>query len=613
MQRIAFLLFVIRFIVIPLDSVALFLNHSSDKGNCPEIVEKASLMVASEPEQVISMLNDLLNSIATDKEPHIAARAHGLLGDAYYYLQKFELSGFHYQKAVDINLLWNKHISNEQIALLGNLGYVYDMMEQPLIALNYYERALRIARELNNTSEIASNLANMGKILALQGWYEDALANMEEALAIDRAAGDESVVATDLNTIARIYEAWGLYDKAVDYLTQAMEINHRFGEQDKVAIRLNGLGLVYKAWGKYAEALEYFEKALAIDKKLKNDDKVALRQANIGSTYLEMGQIDKAVIFLNLGLEFFKKNVMTSYVASTLIDLGRCYLLLQEYDKAESAFLDAIEYSMPGRFYKTAITGMKNLADLYKIKGYNALAFEYLHHYTVLKDSLFNTESRKKLLEFQARYDLEKKQKENELLKQEQESSQRQKTNIILFSSLIGLFLATVLLVVWGRMKVIQNRKLKMDKENVLLRNELEQRNRELAYNAMCIVKNNETVASILEAVDSGPLDKTGQNHLKSIIDQLQKLENNKSWEEFEVRFVQTHQDFYNKLQTKFPDLTPNERRLCAFLRLNMSTKEIAALTRQSVNSINVARTRLRKKLGIDSSDENLIGFLHSL
>ena len=59
----------------------------------------------------------------------------------------------------------------------------------------------------------------------------------------------------------------------------------------------------------------------------------------------------------------------------------------------------------------------------------------------------------------------------------------------------------------------------------------------------------------------------------------------------------------------KYPDLTPNEKKICAFLRLNMSTKDICAITYQSVRSIDMARFRLRKKIGLDS-DENLVSFL---
>jgi hypothetical protein len=84
-------------------------------------------------------------------------------------------------------------------------------------------------------------------------------------------------------------------------------------------------------------------------------------------------------------------------------------------------------------------------------------------------------------------------------------------------------------------------------------------------------------------------------------------------WKEFECRFQQVHEQFYKTLTERFPDLTPSERRLCAFLKLNMTTKEISAMTRQNAKSIDVARTRLRKKLNLTGTDQNLITFLVTL
>ena len=80
------------------------------------------------------------------------------------------------------------------------------------------------------------------------------------------------------------------------------------------------------------------------------------------------------------------------------------------------------------------------------------------------------------------------------------------------------------------------------------------------------------------------------------------------TWDEFEVRFKEVHANFYNRLSNEFPDLTAQELRLCAFLRLNMTNKEIAAITYQSLDSLKTARYRLRKKLGLDR-DENLVAF----
>jgi DNA-binding CsgD family transcriptional regulator len=75
---------------------------------------------------------------------------------------------------------------------------------------------------------------------------------------------------------------------------------------------------------------------------------------------------------------------------------------------------------------------------------------------------------------------------------------------------------------------------------------------------------------------------------------------------------MEIHKDFHKKLTSRYPDLTNNDRRLCAFIMLNMSTKDISSITYQSLHSIKIARYRLRKKLGLDKN-ENLSAFLHAL
>jgi DNA-binding CsgD family transcriptional regulator len=97
------------------------------------------------------------------------------------------------------------------------------------------------------------------------------------------------------------------------------------------------------------------------------------------------------------------------------------------------------------------------------------------------------------------------------------------------------------------------------------------------------------------------------------IIVELNSATNDDVWQDFELRFNEVYNDFYERLMEQFPHLTPNDRKLCAFLRLNLSSKEICAITRQSPNSLNVSRARLRKKLGIDNSDTDLITFLEKI
>ena len=107
-------------------------------------------------------------------------------------------------------------------------------------------------------------------------------------------------------------------------------------------------------------------------------------------------------------------------------------------------------------------------------------------------------------------------------------------------------------------------------------------------------------------------LKSEGKPILDQIIANYRMSQKQSQWENMKAKFDKAFSDYDKKLSDRFPSLSPNERRLCTFLHLNMSSKDIAIITFQKESSINQARYRLRKKLGI-SSDENLVDFLTKL
>jgi len=152
-----------------------------------------------------------------------------------------------------------------------------------------------------------------------------------------------------------------------------------------------------------------------------------------------------------------------------------------------------------------------------------------------------------------------------------------------------------------------QNLKLEHNK----LQQELEFRNKEIATNVMYLLKKNEFITSTAEKLKESRLNfkKENQKLIQEIIRDLLLNSSRDVWKEFEVRFQEVHSNFYENLIEKVPDLTPNEKKVCAFLRLNMSSKDISAITYQSVRSIDMARFRLRKKMKLDP-DDNLVNYL---
>jgi DNA-binding CsgD family transcriptional regulator len=109
------------------------------------------------------------------------------------------------------------------------------------------------------------------------------------------------------------------------------------------------------------------------------------------------------------------------------------------------------------------------------------------------------------------------------------------------------------------------------------------------------------------------PIEKNNcRVYIENCICQLKQYLNQNIWNEFKLRFAEIHTDFYDRLVYQYPTLTVNDLRLCAFIKLKMSSKEIATVLCRPVNTIKIARKRLRKKLHMDNSSGTIISFLAS-
>jgi PAS domain S-box-containing protein len=133
----------------------------------------------------------------------------------------------------------------------------------------------------------------------------------------------------------------------------------------------------------------------------------------------------------------------------------------------------------------------------------------------------------------------------------------------------------------------------------------------ELISSALKLMHLNEMNSSLInDLVKVIPhTNKEGQELIRQITNKFKMNGAEQIWTDFETRFENAFDSFYRVLLEKFPNLTPNERKLCALLRSGLSSKDIAVLTFQNPQSIDVARYRLRKKLNL-ANEENLIDFL---
>lgn len=144
----------------------------------------------------------------------------------------------------------------------------------------------------------------------------------------------------------------------------------------------------------------------------------------------------------------------------------------------------------------------------------------------------------------------------------------------------------------------LENQKEIMKIKNDKLKAEVENKNRELAISTMSLVKRNEFLSKI--KLELKPIQKENKI-VKDVIKTINKnLNNTDDWKFFEEAFNNADKDFFKKLKSKHPKLTPNELKLCAYLRLNLTSKEIAPLFNISPKSVEIKRYRLRKKMNLD-------------
>ena len=168
------------------------------------------------------------------------------------------------------------------------------------------------------------------------------------------------------------------------------------------------------------------------------------------------------------------------------------------------------------------------------------------------------------------------------------------------------------------REKQLQNEALLAEKELIKLRNEklhaeMHQKDKELANATMQMIQKNKSlikVRSDLQKLSDEIHDDLIQHQAQGLMKKINRdLDNEKQWQVFETHFENVHEEFLKRLKDKFPELSPRELKLCAYLKLNISSKEISTLMNISTRGVEISRYRLRKKLNLDRNS-NLTDFI---
>lgn len=251
------------------------------------------------------------------------------------------------------------------------------------------------------------------------------------------------------------------------------------------------------------------------------------------------------------------------------------------------------------------------LSDAYLTIGLNDSSDHYYRLYRTWEDSLFSRNRVTEINKMEHRSTVER----YEYNMRQLEASNRYHTRLttIIVTAVVIIALMVCVILYLSRRRIQMKHQLR-EAQNRELRDEIEAKNREIASNTLIITQNNATLKELKAEIERfehiGAIASPDSEQLKGRI--KMQLATDDEWQYFKLRFEKVHPGFLAALTDMAPSLTPTELRLCSYIRVGMSVKEIAKALSVLPSSVNTSRYRLRKKLRI-APEESLDAFLMSL
>ncbi len=439
-----------------------------------------------------------------------------------------------------------------------------------------------------------------------------------ESLAHARKLHDSALIITIHNHIGILYQSSGNNKSALEYFNKVLNYYLAMKNDSVAAAIYNNIGICYKDMSNDKLAIQNYLKAAEINKVTGNMNWLALNYLNIGYVYLTKREFGKSLDYFFESLAISERNKLYRNYPFIYNNICSCYMESKEYAKAISYAHLALRYSREQfNLYREA-GALSSLKELYARTSLMDSAYYYQGLLLTVNDSIFATSRLNELNNLEIRYDMEEERLKHELdvkLHQTEHSRSKLLYSVVIlaigFALLVLIFLYSVQYNRMRRNSLLQKNVLL---ESEKLKKEIEFKDKEFATQLIYQQKKNEfliKLADDLQKIDCSSVDNL-ENSIRSIILDLNKNSETEIWPEFEKRFKEIYGDFYKTLTQRFPELTPNELKLCAFLKLNMSTKEISDITFQTAETLKIARHRLRNKLGLLRSD-NLVSFLNQL
>ncbi len=584
------------------DSIMQAISDSDDDEKINTLLNQSRYFSIRNPELSLDLANLAHGMALKNGDPMLKSNTLNGLAVAYFYLGNNT-------EAIKLILESIGYISDELknnpdsvilvrtlLKMYSNAGNIYQAMGELDKSLDMLLNAHSMADQLLETqpgnTDFMKSWIRVSNNLAVVYWTlgEIDRANdlLQLSLTSSRKIEDKQSIIITLNNTGLIQIEEGLLEEAAHSYREALELEKQVNDSLGISGNYNNMGLVMEKLGDNRMALSYYLSSLQITRRLGYSIGISNTCSNVGKIYSEINQPDSALYFVRLGIDEARKAGNKTY-------------LLKNYEILYTVFERLGQYN-------NALEAHKN--------------------YLTIKDSIFNSEKSRQIAEMEARFENEKKEKENHILRQNIKIHQR--TSLLLVVSLVALFIIALLLFYFYRLKnkaliqktliYAQGSRLQMLEKarledqlfaeqqiNKLQNEKLEHQNRELSTRILSAINKNDTMNNILNELEEIKVNGDGiYDNCYKKINQLVKenLSTDKEWDQFKLHFEEVNPGFFFNLMEKYPELTQNELKMCAYYRINLNTKEIAKMLSVTPAAIQKSRHRLRKKMNIPSETE---------
>jgi tetratricopeptide (TPR) repeat protein len=584
--------------------------------------------------------------------------AYNYTGDIYYFNDEYTRSEYYYQRSLELAL--DAGLDDRAAWAMYDVGYVryksndYHSAETYFAnaynvfartgnqsgmfeagnarGLNFrrlgnfdkadscYRHCLGMAISLNDSLMIADVKVNLGILLCEKGELDEGIRMFEDALGHYEQINNKKSISLALLNIGVVMKMVEEYDKALAYISQSASIEELLQQKSQLVVRYYNLADLYLDMGELDHAFEYCQKIQSVANEIGSQPFQSECNFLLGKFYYLNNDLVKANDFLEEASDAASNSQHKPLLANIYLMHARTKLKAGEYRKAIELATRAYSLADETQLLMVRKDAAKVLAEAYEKVADHRESLSWYKTFLSHSDSLSYFNQLREISRIEARYNYEKKEKENELLRnrtslQEQKLKNRSITTIALLSGVAMSLIIIVLL-----FKRNRDAKLLYEQQQLLnlqhleeIEGELDGKKRELASKMLFLNQKNELITRLIKRLQEiQQSDDHSSEELISIVNELRVDAPQTNWKEFEMQFTQVHPGFYQRLYEKHPELTSYEQRICAFLRMNLNTKEISAITGRSAKSIEVTRSRIRTKLKLTRND-NLSSFLAAI